>query len=631
MESFQLPEHTPQPSDSAMRESGAAWALIFVALAVFLLHVTFLFREPVDDAGISVAYARTLAEGHGLRINAESAAAEGYSNPTWTFLLALVELCGFDSVTWLRPLGVCFAAASLLFLALWGPAAERRPLRVDDALGPLIAAVHPSFVHWAQGGLELGIQEFGIALLGFLALGMPTQRRAIGLGLAAALVVLTRPEGALYACAAGIGWLLMLRHPKRRIGALELRALLAAALPVLGYVAFRRWYFGEWLPNTYFSKHAWDFDGPQYFRNYYGSYMPLVHATLVAAPLALLAPGRARVRSLQTILVFAALAFFAFWAKGDWMREWRFLAPTAPFHGAIIGAAIGGLRGVVVHLGARIARIRPYAGRAQLMVGLFAAGYASYRLVPSLLERSPYVQQLGWDIAIELRKGTRYDRVYGPLAPFGMTHPLMIASDMGVVALGMRDTELWDFAGLTDPAISKTFAAKRGMRFGMLRDYMQHEGPPTVALAWGPANFFPSNPMSQWYDEIAPRHYMLKGLTPQRDPRCPGSKAAVLATPVKRLTATIMGEARAGKAVQALARWRCAYTYRTDARLPSQDERTAMAERVKLMAERAEEDQKAEPALRLYSLCAVLSVKTAHPSTSCRREAEALRAKLFGK
>jgi hypothetical protein len=627
--SHEIPGLEARRSDGTLRESGAAWALLFVSVAVFFLHVAFLFREPIDDAGISVAYARTLAEGHGLRVTAESAAAEGYSNPTWTFLLALVELCGFDSVAWLRPLGVAFTALSLPLLALWGPAAERRSLRVEDSLGPLIAATHPSFVHWAQGGLEMGIQTFGIALTGLLALATPTKGRALGLGAAAALVVLTRPEGALYAAAAGVGWLLMMRHPPRRLGPLELRVLLSAALPVLAYVAFRRWYFSEWLPNTYFSKHSWDFDAPQYFRNYFGSYTLLCHATLVAVPLALLAPGRARMRSLQTVLVFAALAFFAYWAKGDWMREWRFLAPLAPFHGALIGAAVGTLRALAFGLTKRSGRTEPYALRADLMAGLLLAGFATYRVVPTLLTRSPEVQQSGWDVAIIHPKGVRYDRVYKPLEPFGMTHPLVIASDMGVVGLGMRDTELWDFAGLTDPAISKHFTVKTGRNFAAFQDFMKNEGPPTVALAWGPANFFPYKPMAQWYDEIAPRHYVLKGLTPRRDPRCPGSKAAILATPTKLLSATILGEARAGKAVQALARWRCAYSYRGDDRLPAQTERTEMAIRIGHMAERAEREQRLEPALRLYSLCAVLSIRTAHPSTGCRKQAEALRMKLF--
>lgn len=628
--SHEIPASEGPRSDNTLRESGAAWALVFVAVALFFLHVAYLFREPIDDAGISVAYARTLAEGHGLRINAESAAAEGYSNPSWTFLLALIELLGFDSITFLRPLCVAFAALSLPLVALWGPAAERRSLRVEDSLGPMIAATHPSFVHWAQGGLEMGLQMFGIALTGLLALARPTRGRALGFGGAAALVVLTRPEGALYAAAASTGYLLLMRYERRGSCGLTLRALATFALPVLAYLAFRRWYFSEWLPNTYFSKHAWDFDASRYFLTYYRAHTLLCHATLLAAPLALLAPGRARARSLQTLLTLGAIAFFAFWAKGDWMREWRFLAPLAPFHGAVIGAAVGAVRTFACKLAARSGRMRAHASRVELTAGLLVVALAIYRVVPTLLTRSPDLQKAGWDVAIVQPKDARYERAYEPLASFGMSHPLVIASDMGVVALGMRDAELWDFAGLTDPATSKHFEqGERDRNVAAFQDYMQHEGPPTVALAWGPATFFRRSQMAAWYDEIAPRRYVLKGLTSRRDPRCPGSKAAILATPTKKLGATILGEARAGKAVQALARWRCAHTYRADERLPSQAERVEMAVRIRHMAERAEGAQRLEPALRLYSLCAVLSIRSAHPSTFCRKQAEALRMRLF--
>jgi len=49
--SLKIPALERRLPDSTPRGSGAAWArLLFVAVAVFFLHVAYLFREPSDDA-----------------------------------------------------------------------------------------------------------------------------------------------------------------------------------------------------------------------------------------------------------------------------------------------------------------------------------------------------------------------------------------------------------------------------------------------------------------------------------------------------------------------------------------------------------------------------------------------------
>ena len=628
---------TPRDADEApagsagARESGAAAALIVAALAGLLLHAAYLFREPVDDAGISVAYARTVVEGHGFRINPESAAAEGFSNPSWTCVLILLELMGLDSVLWLRPLGVAFTALGLALIGLWGSAAGRRKLRLEDALGPLIGAAHPSFVHWAQGGLEMGMQVLAMGAVGLCALGPHTKRRATCLGAAVALLTLTRPEGALYACAAGVAWPLSMLAARRRPSHLEVRVAATALLPVLAYLTFRRLYFFEWLPNTYFSKHAWDLNVAVYLREFYEAYTPLLHATAAGLVLAMLGGRGVRLHGVVSGLSVAALVYFTYWAKGDWMREWRFLAVSAPFMGATIGAGIGGVRRLVGSGLQRLGQSRPYLPQIELAVGALLVAYTSYHLLPSELARSERVKSIGWDVAITLQKGQRLGSVYGYLAHLGMAHPLVMASDMGVIALGMRDTELWDFAGLTDPAVSHHFDEKLHSHGAALYDYVDKEGPPSVALAWGPGNFFPTSPIARHYREIIPRHYILRDLTPESDPPCPDGKAAVLATPVDSLVATILAEARAGEPVRALARWRCAHAYRDDRRLPSQAQRDQMAEVARDLAEHALEQGQRENALRQYSLCAVLSIRNQWVSGPCRKRAEQLRVALFNR
>jgi hypothetical protein len=612
-------------------ESGATLALCVVALAAFYLHSHSLARLPVDDAGISVAYARTLVEGHGLRVTHESPVTEGYSNPSWTLILIVLEALGADSLTFVKPLGVFFAALALPVIMFWGPIAESRRLRLEDALAPWIAALHPSFVYWAQGGLEMGLQVLGIASLTALGLGAPSPRRGLLFGAAAAWVALTRPEGPLYVLAAGSGWLFRLLRERRRLGRADLNAALAGALPVLVYLAFRLRYFGEWLPNTYFAKNAWDFGATVYLAGFFAAYRPLCIACVCALPLACLGARGTRLRGLCNMLVLAALGYFAYHAKGDWMMEWRFLAPLAPFQGAALAAGISGARQAL----ARAAQGPLFCGpgmkvptriqRTLLMLGLLLTFWTAYKLLSTEFERSEPVRRAGWDVSITIAKGTPFEPASRILAPFKMAHPLLIASDMGAISLGMRHAELWDFAGLTDPAVARHFD-----QLGTLEDYLAHEGPPTLALAWGPGTFFHSLPLvAARYTRVAPGYYLLRGLTPNQDPRCPGGKQRVLALGPKRLYAVIADELRANEPLRALARWRCAHSYLADRALPDLPARSALARLSRAHAESAMGRARPELALRFYSLCAVIGLHDTRLSVACRKRAEPIRSALF--
>jgi hypothetical protein len=57
-----------------------ALGLIMAAAAVSLVHALWV-GEVTDDAGVSLAYARTFAQGQGLRLTPLSPRVEAYSNP----------------------------------------------------------------------------------------------------------------------------------------------------------------------------------------------------------------------------------------------------------------------------------------------------------------------------------------------------------------------------------------------------------------------------------------------------------------------------------------------------------------------------------------------------------------------
>src|SRR5205823_2454437 len=78
----------------------AGRAAVLVPIILFVLHAAPLGTWLIDDAGISFAYARSLATGQGLVAQPGTEPVEGFSNPLWTFLLAALFRLGLFDVVW---------------------------------------------------------------------------------------------------------------------------------------------------------------------------------------------------------------------------------------------------------------------------------------------------------------------------------------------------------------------------------------------------------------------------------------------------------------------------------------------------------------------------------------------------
>ena len=65
----------------------ARWIAV-AAVLVFLAQASLSWSWVIDDAGISLAYSRTLAAGEGLRAQPGAPPVEGFSNPLWMLAFA---------------------------------------------------------------------------------------------------------------------------------------------------------------------------------------------------------------------------------------------------------------------------------------------------------------------------------------------------------------------------------------------------------------------------------------------------------------------------------------------------------------------------------------------------------------
>jgi hypothetical protein len=246
---------TTRQSDTALRPG-----ILLLLLALLLLHALYYHPFISDDALISLRYASRLLDGHGLTWN-DGERVEGYSNFLWVLASAgigpLMRGMGLDMLEGLRVLGA-LGMGGALFVIVAAYRSSIDPRRPLSLAAPALFVLSAPIAVWTVGGLE---QPFVAVLLAWaVALLLPrldrpdlSPRDLLLPGLPLALLVVTRPDGALFTAASVLALLIVRRAGRRSI----LLASALALLPLLFYGAqlgFRLAYYGAWVPNTALAK-----------------------------------------------------------------------------------------------------------------------------------------------------------------------------------------------------------------------------------------------------------------------------------------------------------------------------------------------------------------------------------------
>lgn len=329
------------------------WIVAAIALtAAYVAHAAWHGPYIEDDAGITFGYAWHIAAGNGPTINPGEAPVEGYSNPAWTFLLALLVGVGaFHPVYTPKLLGGLFALGAGLASVDVARRLSGKPLSPVHLLAPALLAVNGSFVVWSIAGLENA--SYAASVLALLALRL--RERDVGgpplSALAAVLVALGRPEGLGYALLAGAD--VAAQHlPARRWK--ELGAWVAAfALPFALYVGWHAATFQDPLPNTFYAKveesdlgpiarlTTWDQPGWVYLRR---NLLDWHAGWAILAGLGAWAAGDRLRRGVPLAAAMLAFGgFFVLQVGGDWMMEGRFLTPSWVLLASLAAAGLAAL------------------------------------------------------------------------------------------------------------------------------------------------------------------------------------------------------------------------------------------------------------------------------------------------
>ncbi|MBI3785042.1 MAG: hypothetical protein HY270_16755 [Deltaproteobacteria bacterium] len=199
-----------------------------------------LWKGPtaVDDAFITLRYARSLAEGNGFAYNLGQPVL-GTTTPLFALLVAFLHtLIGVDYTTLAFAIAVIAHAASAVLLAILG---ARYGHSLAGWVAGLLLAVAPLMI-----AVSVGCMETSLFILLTLWVLLPRGGHpALSADVAAALAVLVRPEGVLTAAL----------HLFRAAGSGRLRrACTVLAAVILPWAAFATYYFGSPVPNSVVAK-----------------------------------------------------------------------------------------------------------------------------------------------------------------------------------------------------------------------------------------------------------------------------------------------------------------------------------------------------------------------------------------
>lgn len=256
---------------------------IIIAVAVWRLRLRF----PFDDAFISFRYAEHVAQGHGLVWNIGGPHTEGFTNLLFVLLLAAVNLVSSHLLEASQTIGVATTIATGILI--FSITADLRNWRTGLVATGFFWLTPLTWVN-ALSGMETSLfVMLCVAVLWFANLGRYYLAFA-----AATLATLTRPEGALL----GIILFVILTSThlpsKKTISRTNVFfparqstvsiAFFAFVLPLLLYAAWKFWYFGDLLPNSFYIKvsdrYSTALPGVQYVRLFVISTLVLIVLTV---------------------------------------------------------------------------------------------------------------------------------------------------------------------------------------------------------------------------------------------------------------------------------------------------------------------------------------------------------------
>ncbi len=303
-----------------------------VAFTLFVILSMCFIGYSTDDIYISYRYAENMSNGYGLVFNKYEAPVEGYTNFLWTLMLAWAAWVRLPLPETATLFSIIFSASLILFMGVWANRQRHYQSFFPNSVPMIILASHPSLSLWSGTGMETPFFSW-LIVLGSVVMSWEDRRWSSGgwiSGFIWSLAALTRPEGIL------IGPMIIVlnffesREFTRQKREVLLKRFTAFAVPVMWHFMWRKFFYGEWLPNTFYAKT--------------GNHGELIYTGLTYSAHFLLEGGflllflmilglfvRPRICGIWTSLCTVLVYFmYVIWVGGDWMPGYRFFLPILP-------------------------------------------------------------------------------------------------------------------------------------------------------------------------------------------------------------------------------------------------------------------------------------------------------------
>lgn len=480
-------QNSVQSRTKSSREILLDAAVIGIPLLTSLALSSNLFEWLIDDAGISFAYSRSLAGGHGLVSQPGMVPVEGYSNFLWVILMTPFFLLGlFDPFLTSKIVSFILVGISFLFLHRAAMALTDRR-RLVSFISLLFLATNSSFVIWTCSGLENPLYAMLICLLLFQivhhlasASGSPASPQMIAVTCSA--LALTRPDGIVYTAA--FPFVLLIGLLIGQIFARELMRRLwkfgATTLGILGtFMLFRLLYFGDIMPNTYYVKGGPGFKEvidlltmqeeylvklQQLWQSVLGDWLwLLIPVTLLALPI-VSARLRRNLLNDVALLTLMLLALAAYMLLGiDYMKEYRFATNLFPMLYLSLAVGLYRLWDSFVHF-----RIQKTVAAVALLLLIGVSTFFEHRSRYQAFFKRPTVPFT----RIANSFGLRFNKIAQYLE---LEDPSFLVPDIGGT-LYYSNLRIIDLAGLCDTTIAKT----RRYHLSRFHEYVFEEIKPTI-------------------------------------------------------------------------------------------------------------------------------------------------------
>jgi arabinofuranosyltransferase len=450
------------------RKGQLAFALVVTAFliyaALFIYRTSFVvggerYFSLFDDAMISMRYAKNLAHGYGLVWNPGGDRVEGYTNPLWVLFMSIVHflpIAPSKTSLFIQIAAAAFLAANLYFV-------RKIALTVSDgsegvSLGAvLLTASYLPINNWGLQGMEVSVLVLIMSIASWWALTcLRDGRFSFPLYILLGFSTWVRPD--MIVPFGGIMLFLAVADSSNRK-----RHLLWGSLILLGFcsaqTAFRVWYFGDPLPNTYYLKLT---GYPLMLRITAGIYVLAqfiwnANILLFVLPFMLGLSGDRRVLLLLWLLGIQML--YSVYVGGDAWEYWggsnRYISIAMPGFFILLACGLSRLSRLItdgfkpgpVLAGLQAVQWRPAV--FPILIGISVLCLNSIHGVGALAElllvRAPLHSGAGGENESEVREALALRRVTTPAASMTLARAGTIpyfSDRIGIDLLGKNDTHI---------------------------------------------------------------------------------------------------------------------------------------------------------------------------------------------